>query len=45
VSFEVILQYLDGGWRAVAPPRGDWGEVAMTSTIAPDGLLDYAGAS
>ena len=41
VTFAVTLQWIDGDWRVVAPPTGDWGTVASLLDTTPPRTLDY----
>ena len=41
LQFTVSLRWINDDWRAVAPPRGDWGSVAVPLGSTPAGLRDY----
>lgn len=41
VAFTVSLQWSYGDWRVLAPPLGDWGQVATALTAPPVGMLPY----
>ena len=41
VSFPVQLQWTYDDWRVIAPPQGDWGQVATTLDAQPAGLSSY----
>lgn len=45
LRFDVQLQWADGDWRAIAPPRGDWGSVTTVLSEQPAGLLRYGEGS
>ncbi len=41
VSFPVQLQWTYDDWRVIAPPQGDWGQVATTLDAKPAELSSY----